>query len=577
MSQEQSPFHTGELAIQERAGVREQVAGFGSRAIRTFMPDQHREFFALLSLLLVGSLDADGYPSASVLWGPPGFARSPEPTRLRIDNLPQADDPLAANLEAGTRLGILGLEWPTRRRNRMNGRVLARDGKGFTVGVEQSFGNCPKYIQARSHQPVSRIASPALQGEGLDPRWLSLVSCSDTLFIASQHADPLRGGVDVSHRGGPPGFLRLGADGRLWMPDYAGNRLFNTLGNLLQDPRCGLLFIDFDNGDLLHLHAEAELFWPGSQPSIPWPAGAERLLALRPAGWRWRRGRLPLAFGEPQPSPFFLPVNLDAFPVSPCLVVDRPPRPAGAGGGNASRPVAHLGSGNPRCAHRRRRLLGAPGAAQPYRGADRAPRRHPALRHSRLRARHRRPVPRRHALVGSAAVRLPESRPGARPTGRSRYPRRSHPAVPRTLGSRLGPGRLPRSTGLGTLRGDRLQPHRHPAGRLPQPIPPWRALAGTLQLRSAAVHGLRRKPRPVWRRPPGAGPPARPSPARSVCSSPSTAGAGCSSAATPVGDSKASKAHGRNSSPAAPWSIAIPRAPSRNWRRSACCSAATRA
>ena len=73
------------------------------------------------------------------------------------------------------------------------------------------------------------------------------------------------------HRGGPPGFLRLGADGRLWLPDYAGNRLFNTLGNLLQDPRCGLLFIDFDNGDLLHLHAEAELFWPGSQPSIPGP------------------------------------------------------------------------------------------------------------------------------------------------------------------------------------------------------------------------------------------------------------------------------------------------------------------
>ncbi|RCI69348.1 flavin-nucleotide-binding protein, partial [Pseudomonas aeruginosa] len=91
MSQEQSPFHTGELAIQERAGVREQVAGFGSRAIRTFMPDQHREFFSLLSLLLVGSLDADGYPSASVLWGPPGFDRSPEQTRLRIDNLPQAD------------------------------------------------------------------------------------------------------------------------------------------------------------------------------------------------------------------------------------------------------------------------------------------------------------------------------------------------------------------------------------------------------------------------------------------------------------------------------------------------------
>ncbi|HBP5359064.1 MULTISPECIES: pyridoxamine 5'-phosphate oxidase family protein [Pseudomonas aeruginosa group] len=304
MNEERGPFHPGELAIQQRAGVREQVAGFGSRAIRAFMPEQHREFFAQLPILLVGSLDSTGQPSASLLWGDSGFVHSPQPTRLRIDGLPEADDPLAPHLEAGARLGILGLELPTRRRNRMNGRVLARDAEGFTVGVEQSFGNCPKYIQARSYQPGPRAPGPMLEGKGPDPGWLALVARSDTLFIASQHADPLRGGVDVSHRGGPPGFLRLGADGRLWLPDYAGNRLFNTLGNLLQEPRCGLLFIDFDNGDLLHLHAEAELFWPGSQPSIPWPAGAERLLALRPVAWRWRRGRLPLAFGAPQPSPF---------------------------------------------------------------------------------------------------------------------------------------------------------------------------------------------------------------------------------------------------------------------------------
>ncbi|MDF5939728.1 pyridoxamine 5'-phosphate oxidase family protein [Pseudomonas aeruginosa] len=105
---------------------------------------------------------------------------------------------------------------------------------------------------------------------------------SDTLFIASQHADPLRGGVDVSHRGGPGLSPARRGWPPPWLPDYAGNRLFNTLGNLLRDPRCGLLFIDFDNGDLLHLHAEAELFWPGSQPSIPWPAGAGRLRGVAP-------------------------------------------------------------------------------------------------------------------------------------------------------------------------------------------------------------------------------------------------------------------------------------------------------
>lgn len=114
----------------------------------------------------------------------------------------------------------------------MSGQALARDRKGFTVSVEQSFSSCPKYIQAHSHQLVSKIASPALQGEEFDPRWLPLVSCSDTLFIASQRADPLRGGVDISHRGGPPGFLRLGVGGRLWLPDYTSNHLFDTLGNL---------------------------------------------------------------------------------------------------------------------------------------------------------------------------------------------------------------------------------------------------------------------------------------------------------------------------------------------------------
>lgn len=300
-----TPFHPGELAIQERAGVLEQVAGFGSRAIRSFMPDQHREFFAQLPWLLVGSADADGQPQASVLWGAPGFAHSPEPEILRIDTQTEADDPLHANLRDGAQLGLLGLELPTRRRNRLNGLVEGMDAEGFSIRTLQSFGNCPKYIQSRHWQAQSRTPGSSLSGTGLDSRWLELATRSDTLFIASRHAGE-NGGIDMSHRGGPPGFLRLADDGLLWLPDYAGNNLFNTLGNLTLEPRCALLFIDFENGDLLHLQATARIHWP--QDGAPdWAPGAQRMLSLRPGAWQLRRSRLPLGFSELLYSPF-LPI-----------------------------------------------------------------------------------------------------------------------------------------------------------------------------------------------------------------------------------------------------------------------------
>ncbi|AOE84637.1 pyridoxamine 5'-phosphate oxidase family protein [Pseudomonas sp. TCU-HL1] len=301
-----SPFHPGEQAIQARIGVREQVEAMGSRMIRDHMPEQHRLLFAQLPWLLVGSLDGDGQPQASVLWGKPGFAHSPEPSLLRINARPEGDDPLAANLRSTVRLGLLGLEMPTRRRNRMNGPLVDNDGEGFTVAVQQSFGNCPKYIQTRDWRWEARTAGPLEQGDGPDPRWLELVNRSDTLFIASQHLDPETGGVDISHRGGMPGFVQRGEDGRLWLPDYSGNQMFNTLGNLLLEPRCGLLWVDFASGDLLQLEARAEIFWPnqtgsGTPPDLP---GAERLVALTPGRWRLRRSRLPLAFDTAHPSPF---------------------------------------------------------------------------------------------------------------------------------------------------------------------------------------------------------------------------------------------------------------------------------
>ncbi len=301
-----SPFHVGEQWVQTRAGVREKAEQIGSRVIRSFMPEQHRAFFAQLPALLVAATDSEGQPHASVLWGTAGFAWSPHPALLRVGASAQADDPIAPLLRPRALVGLLGLEWPTRRRNRMNGRIVERDAQGFSVAVAQSFGNCPKYIQARDWQPASRLSGVTLEGDGLDRAWRALVQNADTLFIASQSSDLQGGGVDISHRGGPVGFVDIGRDGRLWLPDYSGNRLFNTLGNLLREPRCGLLFIDFASGDLLQLQAQAELVWPEQYAAsgITPPPSAERMLALKPGRWILRRSRLPMAFTAPEMSPF---------------------------------------------------------------------------------------------------------------------------------------------------------------------------------------------------------------------------------------------------------------------------------
>lgn len=305
---EASPWHEGERAMQTRAGVRERMQAFGARVIRDHMPDQHRDFFAQLPFLVAGSVDAASQPWASVLAAPPGFAHSPDPHRLRVDARPADEDPLAASLAPGASIGLLGIEPHTRRRNRMNGMVERIDAAGFSVEVKQSFGNCPKYIQAR--EPVfvdatGPIAAPR-RADRLDAAARRLIVEADTFFIATSHPsagrDGAAQGVDVSHRGGRPGFVRVSGEGTLTAPDFVGNSFFNTLGNIAVNPRAGLLFVDFDSGDLLQLAVTAEVVWEG--PALAAFEGAERLLRMQVVSVLHRPAALPLRWGRAQLSPY---------------------------------------------------------------------------------------------------------------------------------------------------------------------------------------------------------------------------------------------------------------------------------
>jgi predicted pyridoxine 5'-phosphate oxidase superfamily flavin-nucleotide-binding protein len=307
-----SPFHAGEQDAQQHAGVRDVAESMGRRGIRRFMPEQHREFFAAQPFIVLGGVDASGQPWATLRAGAPGFVSSPDARTLRIEGGALAGDPLAAGWREGAQLGALGIEPRTRRRNRMNGVVRSVQGDTLQVEVMQSFGNCPKYIQSRTPFFIERDeAVTRTQPEiatHLSSADRELLASADTFFIVSANLSEEAGpgkGVDVSHRGGAPGFVRVDDANTLTTPDYSGNRFFNTIGNLVHDPRAGLLFIDFATGDLLYLAVRAEIIWDGDELAAF--AGAQRLVRFHVNEVRRSRGALPFQWSDVELAPQFLP------------------------------------------------------------------------------------------------------------------------------------------------------------------------------------------------------------------------------------------------------------------------------
>lgn len=256
MDQSANAFHEGERRAQHLAGVDPPSSKF----IRPFLTGQHRAFFPALPYLVVGGLDADGWPAATFLSGDPGFIACPDETTLSVAWPENAADPVRAELREGRPIAVLGIEFATRRRNRANGLVADINVAELRMQVLQSFGNCPQYIHTRASRRVSRDPGPIESLHGLDEEARQLIAGSSTFFVASCAATVSHGGMDVSHRGGPLGFVRVDGD-RLIVPDYPGNRYFNTFGNFLENPRAGLVFVDFEKGDLLHLWGDVEIAW----------------------------------------------------------------------------------------------------------------------------------------------------------------------------------------------------------------------------------------------------------------------------------------------------------------------------
>ncbi len=280
-NRDSSPYHPGEQELHARLGRLEHQTRMGKQIHRPFMPDQHREFFSHLPFFMVGSVDKNGWPWASVLFGNPGFIESPNEKSLLINAAPVPGDPLLDNLIPGAPLGFVGVELATRRRNRMNGVLNRADDKSILIDVVQSYGNCPQYIQTRDmdfiRDPRESVTPEIEYFTQFDDVAKNMLKAADTFFVASYNDRDEKfdnGGADVNHRGGKPGFIKVEGN-TLTIPDYIGNFAFNTLGNFQVNPKAGLLFVDFDSGDLWQVTGTVETIWEKNE-EISAFRGAER-------------------------------------------------------------------------------------------------------------------------------------------------------------------------------------------------------------------------------------------------------------------------------------------------------------
>lgn len=254
-----SVYHPGELEVQKRAGAREMAERIGS-SIGATIPLAAREFLRSQPMAVIGTLDAVGRVWASLVTGEAGFIQAVDERTVRIETRPVPGDPLGDNLTINGPIGLLVIDFTTRRRMRVNGTLELHADGAMYIRTEQVYANCPKYIQARAWERRNQTGDvPGVQrGGGLTCKQRQWISSADTFFLASSHP---QAGVDASHRGGNPGFVRVTPGGSLVWPDYPGNKMFQTLGNIAANPRSGLLFVDFDYGGTLQLTGRARIVW----------------------------------------------------------------------------------------------------------------------------------------------------------------------------------------------------------------------------------------------------------------------------------------------------------------------------
>lgn len=325
---EAMPFHEGEQQMHKLLNVPD----YGNPTTMMLTP-QAAFLLQRAPLLAIGTLDSDNRPWTSLWGGYTGFSESLGGgiigTRTIVDGV---HDPVVQALVGNAKDGemvqgeqkmVAGLtiDLMTRKRVKIFGRMIAgtmgevdvdyEDGAKPTDGapekaaqiqlitkIEQSLGNCPKYLNQYDIKPALVVSKLAYQGPELSSDAKQLINKSDMFYLSSSVEDDM----DTNHRGGPPGFVRILSDTEIVYPEYSGNRLYQSLGNLLVNPKIGITFPDYETGDVLYItgtvdvlvQKEAAALLPGSNIAVKIKLVEARLV----------QGGLPFRGERKIPSPY---------------------------------------------------------------------------------------------------------------------------------------------------------------------------------------------------------------------------------------------------------------------------------
>ncbi|KAK4241503.1 hypothetical protein C8A03DRAFT_30365 [Achaetomium macrosporum] len=346
-------WHSGEQAIHSLL----KVPTSGRRnPTASGLPASYAHRVTVSPLLAVGTLDDQGRPWTSIWGGERGFARPVAQDILAMQSLVnKAYDPVAQAFlgkaadgevvqpEGGTTMSALSIDLDTRDRVKLAGKMVVgsvvtrQDGGAIAEAqlamlVQESLGNCPKYLNKKTiqaHIPSPQLISSALP---LPPEALALIEKADMFFLSSSNGQTM----DTNHRGGPAGFVRVisnspseeGGNSEgvvLVYPEYSGNRLYQTLGNLHTNPRIGIAIPDFETSDILYLTGETQLLVGPSAAAIMPHTNLAVKITVHSA--RFVKDGLPFRGTPGEPSPYNPPIRRLASECPPSLSQSLPTSP----------------------------------------------------------------------------------------------------------------------------------------------------------------------------------------------------------------------------------------------------------
>ena len=289
-------WHEGEIAMAKAM----RVPYMDNPTVPTLSP-QLANHARIAPLIAIGTLDKQGRPWTTLWGGEKGISQPIAQGILGVrSQVVRQHDPVVEELVGkegdgtvvreegrGRMVSGLTIDLETRKRTKLYGRMVAgalsmREDEAtetqqyvaevqLVLKIEQSLGNCPKYLNKKHVELAESNPQLVSNSPQLPQHALDLLSKADLFSLSSAYHDQ---DMDTNHRGGPAGFVRVISNNPsgavLCYPEYSGNRLYQTLGNLKVNPVIGICLPDFDTGDMLYLTGTTEiLIGPDAAKVLP--------------------------------------------------------------------------------------------------------------------------------------------------------------------------------------------------------------------------------------------------------------------------------------------------------------------